>query len=92
MFRLFCLFSLAFISIQAQEIKFNKKEVKERLEILNKKTPIELTYNSSVEKHIKAYIFKGRTNISKMLSKTEYYFPIIEPTKHESATSIHNVG
>jgi len=79
MFRLFGVLSLFFISTQAQEIKFDKEEVKERLEELNKKTPLALIYNSSVEKHIKAYIFKGRSNVSKMLSETEYYFPIIEP-------------
>ena len=79
MFRLFFLLTLFVFSIQSQEKAFNQKEVKERLEALNKNTPIELIYNKSVEKHIKAYILRGKTNISQMLSKAEYYFPIIEP-------------
>ena len=79
MFRLFFLLILFVFSIQSQEKVFNEKEVKERLEVLNKNTPIELIYNKSVEKHIKAYILRGRTNISQMLSKGEYYFSIIEP-------------
>ncbi len=79
MFRLFVIFCLGCVYIQSQDLKFNEKEVKERLEQLNKKTPLELVYNSAVEKHIKSYIFKGKSNISKMLSATDYYFPIIEP-------------
>ena len=79
MFRLFIIFILIPICIQAQESVFDKKKVQERLELLNKSTPIELIYNSAVEKHIKSYIFKGKSNISKMLSYAEYYFPIIEP-------------
>ncbi len=79
MFRLIIIFSFIFFHVQSQELKFNEKEVKERLEILNKKTPLELVYNSAVEKHIKSYIFKGKSSVSQMLSDTEYYFPIIEP-------------
>ena len=67
MFRLFIIFILLPICIQAQESVFDKKKVQERLELLNKNTPIELIYNSAVEKHIKSYIFKGKSNISKML-------------------------
>lgn len=79
MFRLIFIFIIILFSTQAQEVKFNKEEVRERLEILNKNTPLELIYNSDVERHIKAYIYRGRSNISKILSDTEYYFPIIEP-------------
>jgi membrane-bound lytic murein transglycosylase D len=79
MFRIVIILILFSILTQAQEIQFDEREVKERLEALNKKTPLELIYNSAVAKHIKSYIFKGRSNISKMLSDTEYYFPIIEP-------------
>ena len=79
MFRLFIIFSLICSFIEAQGTTFDTKEAQERLELLNKKTPLELIYNSAVEKHIKSYIFKGKSNISKMLAYTEYYFPIIEP-------------
>ncbi len=79
MFRLFFILIFFIFSIQSQEKIFNEKEVKERIEALNKNTPIELIYNESVEKHIKAYIFKGKKNISQMLAKADYYFPIIEP-------------
>ena len=63
----------------SQEVSFNEDEVKARLEILNKNTPLDLVYNSSVAKHIKAYIFRGRSSISTMLAATNYYFPVIEP-------------
>jgi len=79
MFRLTILFALCLTCSYSQEIKYERNKVIERLEILNKKTPLELIYNSSVEKHIKSYIFRGRTSVSKMLSIAEYYFPTIEP-------------
>ena len=80
MFRLFLIFFLSsLLLMDAQDTKFDKEKIQERLEILNKKTPLDLVYNSSVEKHIKSYIYKGGTSISKMLALTKYYFPIIEP-------------
>tara|TARA_Y100000589_G_scaffold118719_1_gene112904 strand:+ start:195 stop:1304 length:1110 start_codon:yes stop_codon:yes gene_type:complete len=79
MYKLFTFILFFFHLTFAQEINFNEDEVKERLEILNKNTPLELVYNSSVAKHIKAYIFRGRSSISSMLAATNYYFPVIEP-------------
>jgi len=79
MYKKTLIFFAFFLSIHPQEIQFNEREIIARIDSLNEKTPIELVYNSSVEKHIKAYIYRGRSNISKMLTYTEYYFPIIEP-------------
>ena len=79
MYKLFTFILFFFHFTFAQEIKFNEDEIKELLEILNKNTPLELVYNSSVAKHIKAYIFRGRSSISSMLAATNYYFPVIEP-------------
>ena len=60
MFRLFFIFFLSsYLYMDSQEIKFDKEIIQERLEILNKKTPLDLVYNSSVEKHIKSYIYNA---------------------------------
>ena len=55
MFRLFLIFFLSsLLLMDAQDTKFDKEKVQERLEILNKKTRLDLVYNSSVEKHGKS--------------------------------------
>lgn len=49
-----------------------------RMEDLNNKTPINLSYNSEVKKYIDLYINKRGNLLSKMLGMGELYFPIFE--------------
>lgn len=58
-----------------------------RLDSLN--SPVNLVYNSQVEKYIKAYTSSRKNEISVMLEKGKYYFPIFE--KALQAYNVPNV-
>ena len=51
---------------------------KERISILNRETPIELTYNREVRSYINLYASKKRQLTAKMLGLAEIYFPMFE--------------
>jgi len=60
------------------ESNFNSDTIKNRLERLNKKTPIELYFTPSVEKTIKRYL-KTRVNFyKKNIEKINFYLPLFE--------------
>ena len=60
------------------ESNFNLDTIKNRLERLNKKTPIELYFTPSVEKTIKRYL-KTRVNFyKKNIEKINFYLPLFE--------------
>jgi membrane-bound lytic murein transglycosylase D len=50
----------------------------QRIEELNIHTPIELTYNKEVKKHIEVYAVKKRELTARMLGLAEVYFPMFE--------------
>jgi membrane-bound lytic murein transglycosylase D len=50
----------------------------QRIEALNIHTPIELTYNNEVKKHIDVYAVKKRELTARMLGLAEVYFPMFE--------------
>ncbi len=50
----------------------------QRIEELNINSPIELTYNNEVRKHIAVYAEKKRELTAKMLGLAEIYFPMFE--------------
>ena len=56
----------------------SEKEVAERIQILNKQTPINLVYNSDVQAYIDVYTVKRREHLAKIIGLAEYYFPIFE--------------
>ena len=49
-----------------------------RLEELNKKTPMDLSYNEKVQIYIDSYLGKNKRLISKMKGLALYYFPLFE--------------
>lgn len=49
-----------------------------RLELLNEKTPFELTYNRHVKNQIDIYSKRYRRHVATMLGKANYYFPLFE--------------
>tara|TARA_B100001250_G_scaffold400012_1_gene410065 strand:+ start:1595 stop:2797 length:1203 start_codon:yes stop_codon:yes gene_type:complete len=57
---------------------FDAERVKERIESLNRLTPLNLVYNQTVLQHIKFYLFQRPEQVSKLLALSEYYFPIFE--------------
>ena len=81
---LFCLLVCSVYSqsvdtdVLINESNFNSDTIKNRLERLNKKTPIELYFTPSVEKTIKRYL-KTRVNFYKNnIEKINFYLPLFE--------------
>jgi membrane-bound lytic murein transglycosylase D len=58
--------------------EYDDKTYQERLEKLNRESPIELTYNKTVRNYIDLYAVKKRELTSKILGLKEIYFPMFE--------------
>lgn len=72
---------LSLTSLSQSDIKsFDPIVASERMEMLNKKSPIEFSYNIEVEKYIKDYLYKNREKVSELLALSDFYFPIFEET------------
>lgn len=52
--------------------------LKARLERLNQKTPFNIAYNPSLENVIKSFLFRKRELMEKMLTVSQFYFPLFE--------------
>ena len=63
---------------QIDESNFNSDTIKNRLERLNAKTPIELYFTPSVEKTIKRYLNTRVEFYKKNIDKLNYYLPLFE--------------
>ena len=57
---------------------FTSMVLKERLKILNSKTPFDVPYNATVERFIKLYLKENKAAISNLMDRANYYFPIFE--------------
>ena len=54
--------------------------LKERLRLLDEKTPFNISYNPSLERVIKHFLVHRRDLMQRMLSSSAYYFPLFEET------------
>ena len=63
---------------QIDESNFNSDTIKNRLERLNAKTPIELYFTPSVEKTIKRYLNTRLEFYEKNIDRINYYLPLFE--------------
>ena len=52
--------------------------LKERLSVLNNKTPFNLAYNPALEKVINSYLLYRKKYYPKLMAKAKYYFPMFE--------------
>ena len=52
--------------------------LKARLVRLNQKTPFNIAYNPSLENVIKSFLFRKRDLMEKMLTVSQFYFPLFE--------------
>lgn len=59
---------------------FSDSVYKRRMEILNKRTTLNLTYNESVKGFIRAYAVSKRKSTARILGLADIYFPMIEET------------
>ena len=60
------------------EITLNTDTLKMRLERLNQKTPFNVAYNPSLENVIKSFLVRKRGLIERMLTVSQFYFPMFE--------------
>ncbi len=58
--------------------EFSDSFFKANLEVLNKKSPIDYTYNKWVKAFVDLYANKRRDKVEQMLGLSHYYFPILE--------------
>lgn len=56
----------------------NTDTLKMRLERLNQKTPFNIAYNPSLENVIKSFLVRKRGLIERMLTTSQFYFPLFE--------------
>ena len=54
--------------------------LKERLRLLDEKTPFNISYNPSLERVIRHFLTHRRELMQRMLSASEFYFPLFEET------------
>ncbi len=52
--------------------------LKERLKVLNSKTPFHIEYNKSLEQVIRTYLKRRKSAFSNLMEKARYYFPMFE--------------
>lgn len=60
------------------ENTLNTDTLKLRLERLNQKTPFNVAYNPSLENVIKSFLVRKRGFIERMLTASQFYFPMFE--------------
>jgi len=52
--------------------------LKERLELLNQKTPFNIAYNPSLERVIQSFLLRKHEFIERMITASQFYFPMFE--------------
>ena len=57
---------------------FENNIFSKRIDSLNIKSPIKITYNQHVQLYINKYLEKEKVLISRMLGLSKYYFPMFE--------------
>lgn len=63
---------------KAYESELNTDTLKLRLQRLNEKTPFNVAYNPSLENVIKSFLTRKRGLIERMLTVSQFYFPLFE--------------
>jgi membrane-bound lytic murein transglycosylase D len=74
------LYSIDDLAMEGSNPTFTAEEYATRLELLDKTTPFDLTYNSTVEAFIHLYVSKKRSLSAHCLGQSDYYFPLFEET------------
>jgi membrane-bound lytic murein transglycosylase D len=52
--------------------------LKQRLQLMNEKSPFEIEYNQGLENIIKSFLKNRKKSFSRLMALSEYYFPIFE--------------
>ena len=56
----------------------NSPDIRYSIELLNKRTPLDLKYNIEVEAEINYFLTKRRNDLELYIQRSAYYFPLIE--------------
>ncbi len=67
-------------SLKGEEIALDTELLKQRLALLDEKTPFNISYNPSLERVIKHFLSYKRDLMERMLAASAYYFPLFEET------------
>ncbi|MDX6745290.1 LysM peptidoglycan-binding domain-containing protein [Polaribacter sp. PL03] len=59
-------------------VELSTELLKERLQLVNAKTPFNIAYNPALEKVIKSYLKYRKRYYPALMAKAEYYFPMFE--------------
>ncbi|NJB71485.1 membrane-bound lytic murein transglycosylase D [Saonia flava] len=62
----------------AYAYSLDTETLKKRLEVLDQKTPFNISYNPSLESVIKSFLTRKRGLIERMLTTSQFYFPLFE--------------
>lgn len=54
--------------------------LKQRLQVMNEKSPFNIEYNQGLENIIKSFLKNRKKSFSRLMALSEYYFPIFEET------------
>lgn len=60
------------------DVKLTQEILKERLQLIDAKTPFHIAYNPALEKVIKSYLKHRRRYYPALMAKAAYYFPMFE--------------
>ena len=59
---------------------FDTETLKKRLALLDERTPFHISYNPSLERVIKSFLLQKRGLMERMLTASQFYFPMFEET------------
>jgi len=58
--------------------ELSTETLKERLAVLNEKTPFDISYNQELENTIRNYLKRNKKSMERLMSLSLYYFPLFE--------------
>ncbi|RRO15977.1 LysM peptidoglycan-binding domain-containing protein [Flavobacteriaceae bacterium 14752] len=64
--------------IETVDYELSTDTLKHRLEVLNAKTPLDISYSKDLESVIQYYLKREKQNTEKLMRLSQYYFPLFE--------------
>jgi membrane-bound lytic murein transglycosylase D len=61
-----------------KQLTIDTDVLKERLELLNQKTPFNIAYNPSLERVIQSFLLRRHEFMERMITASQFYFPMFE--------------
>ena len=64
------------VSPQHPDVYISTDTLKNRLKLLNAKTPLNIVYNPNLEHLIRSFLKNRRSSLEILMSRSQYYFPL----------------